>query len=70
MLMNNDKELSILETLSKTETNNQNHKKIKKKQNLKKRYILLSDLWSKNSFLLPEAGSTSIDPIIYQCCML
>ncbi|KAK0410167.1 hypothetical protein QR680_004989 [Steinernema hermaphroditum] len=32
---------------------------------LEKNYILLHDLWQKNSFLLPEAGSTIIDPMIH-----
>lgn len=59
-------------TASKPTNNNQNIKKFRKNQNLtnRRRYILLGDLWSKNSFLLPEAGSTSIDPMIYRCRML
>lgn len=29
------------------------------------RYVSLSDLWDRSSFLLPEAGSTYIDPMIH-----
>ena len=34
------------------------------------RYVSLSDLWERSSFLLPEAGSTNIDPMIHGCRFL
>jgi len=32
-----------------------------------RRYASVYDLWTKNSFTLPEAGSTLIDPIVHRC---
>lgn len=37
---------------------------------LKHRYISVYDLWNRNSFMLPEAGSTYIDPMIHGCRFL
>uniref|UniRef100_A0A7E4VYD2 Mitochondrial basic amino acids transporter n=1 Tax=Panagrellus redivivus TaxID=6233 RepID=A0A7E4VYD2_PANRE len=34
------------------------------------RYVSVYDLWNRNSFLLPEAGSTNIDPMIHGCRFL
>ena len=36
----------------------------------KARYISVHDLWNRNSFCLPEAGSTYIDPMIHGCRFL
>lgn len=35
--------------------------------NAKKQHVMMGDLWHKNWFILPEAGSTSIDPMIHGC---
>ncbi|CAD5222797.1 unnamed protein product [Bursaphelenchus okinawaensis] len=37
------------------------------RHNKGKRYVSVYDLWQRNSFLLPEAGSTYIDPMIHSC---
>ncbi|GMR59359.1 hypothetical protein PMAYCL1PPCAC_29554, partial [Pristionchus mayeri] len=37
------------------------------KHNSKKQHVMMPDLWHKNWFILPEAGSTSIDPMIHGC---
>lgn len=41
-----------------------------KKDKKNQRYTSVYDLWNRNSFLLPEAGSTYIDPMIHGCRFL
>lgn len=40
------------------------------KQNTKKQHVMMPDLWHKSWYVLPEAGSTSIDPMIHGCRFL
>jgi solute carrier family 25 carnitine/acylcarnitine transporter 20/29 len=45
---------------------NHNHKYVVESETKRKlRYYNLDELWNKTSFLLPEAGSTYIDPMIH-----
>ncbi|KAI1713292.1 mitochondrial carrier protein [Ditylenchus destructor] len=36
-------------------------------QQQRRHYVSVYDLWSRNCFMLPEAGTTLIDPIIHHC---
>lgn len=33
----------------------------------RRRYVSAYDLWQRNCFLLPEAGSTCIEPMLHNC---